>query len=187
MEKLFLWKKVKTRRQDDQFHHHIILFFSSFTFAQFDAVLFSSFVMADFFLSFIPDSHRSQPTCAPLQFLWTFLRRSRSPLRDLRLLQMAHAGKNAGASACVPTLSWEKRPAPRLTREKERRSGRERVISLGRRVLLQSSQSHHWKPGQWRKLTFLVELTVQGNFCKQKRVSEISRSHWHYTAFENSL
>lgn len=113
-------------------------------------------------LFFIPLSPRSQPTCAPPQFLLRCLRRSRRPLRDLQSLGLAPAGKNAVANACVLILTWEKRSAPHQTRERGRKSGREKVIRPGRRVLPKRSQSHRCKSGQWLKQIFFLwgELTV---------------------------
>lgn len=113
-------------------------------------------------LFFIPLSPRSQPTCAPPQFLLRCLRRSRRPLRDLQSLGLVPAGKNAVANACVLILTWEKRSAPHQTRERGRKSGREKVIRPGRRVLPKRSQSHRCKSGQWLKQIFFLwgELTV---------------------------
>lgn len=85
-------------------------------------------------------SPRSQPICAPPQFLTRHLRWSRRPLRDCQWPGRARAGKNAVANACVLILNWEKRTVPRLMREK--------VISLCRRVLQKSIQSLCCQSGQ---------------------------------------
>ena len=53
----------------------------------------------------IPLSPRSQPICAPPQFLLRSLRRSKKPLRDPPSPDLAPAGRNVAANACVLILT----------------------------------------------------------------------------------